>query len=230
MTKALFAQYLEHEARAVERFKQDRKLQRFKDMPDRMVHFHLLQRLPVSRNFVAWYNLAITRLKLEDHKKILRDIVQEEVGIHHYSGTALTLGSTHFEDLVHDLKLLGISEREILNAGPTPWTTDFIKRLDLLLLIDPADINSDLVILVSLRVAGELLVAAEYDQLVKRYEMIPAKGFRFFPQHAQHDSSSHPDAFAEAIERLLMDEIALSAAAQAVERATDTRLSFFIPV
>ncbi len=85
-------------------------------------------------------------------------------------------------------------------------------------------------ILVSLVIAGEILVSEEYGYIVRHFGFTEANS-RFYYFHYEHDKSgsgSHWERFNSLISSSIVDEASLEVAIAAIKTAVNVRLSFFL--
>lgn len=219
MTKALFLRYKHHENEGTARLHQHPFFRHFRTLSEDQLKNYLLQRMFSSREFAGWYNEAVSR-RLHDAgaREVIRTILRDEIPRD---------APTHLEDLVADLQQIGIPMERIRSIGPSSATRKTMERLFGLL-----NSNSDLATLVSLRMAGELMVSAEYGYVVaaleQRFGLRPEQS-RFYYPHYRHDSEGgdHPDAFTAVLEQLIQTPADLEMALRAVDAAVEARLSFF---
>jgi hypothetical protein len=148
----------------------------------------LLQRRFFSLAFTPIYDLAIDGLLDEASKACAREILREEYG----SGGQ----PTHREDLVHDLLVLGATRQQILASAPSSTTIRLLERLFDTFRKQEEEHFYQLKILTTLRLAGEVLVAIEYERLwphLRRFGLSasdePGGTYsRFYYPHMCHDA------------------------------------------
>jgi hypothetical protein len=151
----------------------------------------LLQRRFLSLAFSPFYDLAIDGLSDEASRACLREVLREE-----YTHGAQP---THREDLVSDLLTLGATRDQILSTTASPTTVSTIARLLLSLRKVEDEALYQIKVLTILRLAGEVLVAAEYEQLWPHLERLglsaPPLGKTgpsvFYYPHMCHDGRKH---------------------------------------
>src|SRR3989338_9556559 len=89
----------------------------------------LLQRKWTSYAFTPLYDFGIDGMQNEKAKIILRSIRNDEYP---------SEGPSHREDLVHDMKIIGMDIEEIMNEQPSKHTEKTIKaQFDFLRMKDP---------------------------------------------------------------------------------------------
>ena len=221
MTKLRFNTYNEHQGAAAQRMQDHRFFKYFGRHPMELVNRYLLQRMFSSREFVALLNDALTRLKDDKHKDVVRCILRDEIPADK---------PTHFENLIRDLTSpqIGITETQIHVARMGPHTEAAIAEMHRILKVDLDNPNHDLVILALLHTAGERLVSVEYGHIVGRFSLDGANSVFYHP-HFRQDAAEgdHSTLFDVAIQGLLTRDEALETAKAAIDKATEVRLSFF---
>lgn len=197
-------------------------------MPDRWLQHWLIQKWFLSQHFVPWYDRAVNSVRDPEAKKVLRVIVDEETPIGKPS---------HREDLLADLEFLGIPKKVVLTARPTRGTLKALQRLDRL--VDYSDDQHyDLHAVEALRMAGEVLVAAEYYRLTTQLQHrfgLSEENSRFYFPHYNHDRKgisregkpTHSDVFLPVLERMITDEGTLKIACDSAKAGYKARVSFF---
>jgi hypothetical protein len=153
----------------------------------------LLQRRFVSLAFVPFYELALDALADEPEKKVVRALIREEYD----SAGELT----HRERLVRDLLAIGASRDQIVRCRASDQTmgvaaglVEAVRKAD-----DHDDDTYQISILSTLRLAGEILVAVEYEMFwphLQRFGLsaneLPGKAeSKFYYPHMTHDSRRH---------------------------------------
>ena len=221
----LFGSFSGFEDQLIRKFHKHPFFKNFGDLTDRELKKYLLQKWFLSFNFVPWYDKAILSLNNQTAKLVLKKIVQDE---------SPPNAPSHREDLIEDLEFIGIKKAEILTAKPTDTTLNTLGGLFSLAAFSKDDYN-DLRIMVSLRLAGEVLVGEEYRHLVpeleKRIGLKPTKSV-FYAPHFYHDrkdakSGHHTHSFTSVLEGLIRDGKSLGKAKSAAEKAFRVRLGFF---
>ncbi len=141
----------------------------------------LVQRRFLSLAFTPLYDMAIDATDDLDCKNALRDILREE-----YSPGAPT---THREDLVEDLKSLGVTEEQIRRAAPSTRTRESLFQLFELARQTRDTALHGIQVLSLVWCAGEVLVAEEYQRLWPRLEQLglSRKSSLFYWPHISHD-------------------------------------------
>lgn len=153
----------------------------------------LLQRRFISLAFVPFYELALDALLDEPIKKVVRALICEEYD----SAGELT----HRERLVCDLLAVGASRDQINRCRASDHTMtvaaaliEAVRKTD-----DHDDDTYQISILSTLRLAGEILVAVEYEMFwphLQRFGLSanesPGKvESKFYYPHMTHDSRRH---------------------------------------
>ena len=144
----------------------------------------LLQRKWTSYAFTPLYDFGIDGMQNEKAKHILRSIRTDEYPPE---------GPSHKEDLVHDLKIIGMDIEEIMNAQPSKHTEKSIKeQFDFLKIKDPE--THDIKVVTFLRFALEILVSVEYSVFVRRLEDfgLTRRNSIFYWPHFMHDMKQNP--------------------------------------
>jgi hypothetical protein len=167
----------------------------------------LLQRRFLSLAFTPAYDLAIDLLEDEVGLRLARIILREE----YPDSNGHT--QSHREDMKDDLLQLGVSRKDLVEARPTPVTSQTITRtLDLI-----ADAgrhgDSDLRLLTILRFWGEVLVSVEYGRFWRRMEPLLTSGgenrSRFYYPHHVHDAKAHSLATASLLSATHSDRLGM---------------------
>ncbi|TMQ04684.1 MAG: hypothetical protein E6J91_42780 [Deltaproteobacteria bacterium] len=206
----------------------------------------LLQRRFLSLAFVPLYELALDALSDPSARRIVRSLIREE-----YNDAG---EQTHREHLVCDLLALGATLDQIHRSRPSATTlavaaglVDAMRRTD----DDASDHAYQIAVLATLRLAGEVLVAVEYEMLWPQLQRLGlcAHGSagkvvsRFYYPHMTHDARRHRIAsdpgptgnrnHADLMTDRLRDQLALVPAAgveaclQAARRAQGLKRSFY---
>jgi len=206
----------------------------------------LLQRRFLSLSFVPLYELALDALSDELAKKVVRSLIREEYD----SGDALT----HREQLVHDLIAVGATRNQILRCRASRTTRNAISELLEAVCRterDDDDNSYQISILSTLRLAGEILVAAEYEKFWPQLQRFGLSALQcpgktestFYYSHMSHDvrryrigsdpgltcNRNHADLMTERLrERLkLTSETGLEACILASKRAQRIKRGFY---
>jgi hypothetical protein len=197
----------EFEDDLIERFKRHPVLAGVALLSDDDFAALLLQRRFLSLGFTPAYDLAIDLLEDAVGLRLARVILREE----YPDATGHT--PSHREDMKDDLIALGVPRKSLVEARPTPATSDtIVKTLELI-----ADAgrhgNSDLRLLTILRFWGEVLVSVEYGQLWPRMEPLLTRdgwnGSRFYYPHHIHDRKAHPLAAASLLSTTHSDRLGM---------------------
>ena len=186
------------------------------------VRCYLVQIGFIANNFVRWYETAKQAIGDEEGKEVIRTILRSEIP---------QKGPTHQDDRFADLLLARLSPQAILNTPPTGQTQETVDQL--FRLIRYRDVaRFDLSVLVTLRVAGEILVAEQYAHIIRHWTHtlhLQEEQSRFFVPHMVHDRKSgsrgHTGVFDKVLRRLICNKGALYAAMEAAYRAAAARAS-----
>ncbi len=189
------------------RFHQHPICDKMRDWSDHKFQYYLIQIGFIAQNFVKWYEVAKLALDDERAKEVVRAILRDEIP---------QSGPTHQDNRLHDLQLMGVTKQQLLSAKPSPESKAAVDQL--FLLVRPSQDFNDLRILVALRVAGEVLVAEQYDPIVRemyrRFEVFYANPSLFYEPHREHDrkgglEKGHTAMFDEVLASFLVDEASL---------------------
>ncbi len=217
MSRELFDQYSQFEDNLRTAFHRHRIYDSFATWSEEQFRRYLLQIGFIAQNFVRWYETAKQGMESEAAKEVIRGILREEIP----QGAP-----THQDERLHDLQLIGISAQRFRNTRPSWQTNRTIKYLFQLVKYPQPDY--DLRVMVTLRIAGEVLVAEQYRHIVrymtKRLGINPRQS-RFFREHYEHDlkGGANKNGHTEAFDRLLIEmirtdhdlEVAMDAAVKA---------------
>lgn len=222
MSRELFAQYSEFEDGLRKRFHEHPIYRTFASWSEEQFHCYLLQIGFIAQNFVKWYETAKLGLSSEQAREVIRHILRDEI--------PQDL-PTHQDERQFDLHLIGISPIRALNTRPSTRTQQTIQRLYELVAY-PQD-DHDLRVMITLRMAGEVLVAEQYRHIVRYMKTrlgINPKQSRFFVPHYVHDlkgkqaeEGGHTDAFDLLLAEMITDERTLSVAKEAASLAYEAR-------
>lgn len=191
----------------------------------------LPQRKWVSYSFTPLYDYGIDGVQNEAAKKVLRAIRNAEYP---------AAGPSHREDLVHDLKAIGISMERVMNTPPLSNTLQIVRDdFEYLKLDEPQDLH-DIKVVAFLRFAKEVLVSPEYGVYLKRLKRmgLPAEKSRFYQEHYEHDmkktplgksGASHADALANVLVKMLDSPEKIRFCADVTRQAYTLRKAFFKP-
>lgn len=170
---------------------------------------YLLQIGFIAREFVKWYEIAKLGLDDERAKEVVRTILRDEIPRD---------APTHQDNRLHDLRLMGVTKEQVLNAKASPESEAAIRQLYLLVRV-PQE-HQDLLIMVGLRIAGEVLVSEQYNPIVlemeRRFGISPNQS-KFFAPHWIHDMKGgmgwgHTDEFDEVLASMIVDDATLKEA------------------
>jgi len=183
----------------------------------------LLQLGCISNHFVMWYEQAKLGINIEFGKELIRSILRDEVSRNL---------PTHQDNRLYDLiEKIGISKKLALSVKPSPTTQKTIKKLFNLVRYPQSDY--DLRVLVSLRIAGEVLVAETYRHIVPalttRFSIKPRDSKFYYPhfKHDAKDAKGHTDSFDKILKSLIIDERTLAIAKASAKKAFAIRLAFY---
>ena len=189
----------------------------------------LLQRKWTSYAFTPLYDFGIDSIANEKIKTILREIRNDEYPPNMPS---------HREDLIHDLKLIGIEFDEIINSSPTKITTDAIKKqFDFLKIREEQELH-DIKVAAFLRFGLEVLVSVEYSVFVERLEDfgLNRRNSKFYWPHYMHDMKQNPlgregrthsDMLSRQLSEMLDTIKKVSFCSKATVKAYELRSKFF---
>src|SRR3989338_9159516 len=144
----------------------------------------LLQRKWTSYSFTPLYDFGIDGMQNEKAKIILRGIRNDEY----------PPGPSHREDLVHDMKIMGMDIEEIMNTQPSKHTEKTIKsQFDFLRFNEEQEMH-DIKVVTFLRFGLEILVSVEYGVFVQRLEDfgLTRRNSKFYWPHFMHDMKQNP--------------------------------------
>lgn len=223
MSAELFQRYSKFEDGLRDKFHAHSFFRSFHKLTPEQFFQYLLQIGLISEHFVKWYEtakLGMTEAASEVVRHILRDEIPQS-------------NPTHQDNRLADLNLMGVSMEQVRNVKPTAATERTVKRLYELVRYPQKDY--DLRVLVTLRVAGEVLVAEQYSHVVRFMRVrfgIKGSESRFYFPHWRHDlkgaelggEPGHTDAFDKLLEEMLTDERKLEVTKDAAERAFEARL------
>lgn len=157
----------------------------------------LLQRRFLSLAFTPLYDLAVDAFDDRETKDCLREILREEYPANDQP--------THREDLVADLIALGATWEMVVESAATSATVETIGRLVQALRKVEARTLYQVKVLSFMRLAGEVLVAVEYQRLWPSLETFGLRGersrtalapeasrvaSRFYYPHLRHDGGT----------------------------------------
>ena len=188
----------------------------------------LLQRKWTSYSFTPLYDFGIDGMQNEKAKIILRGIRNDEY----------PPGPSHREDLVHDMKIMGMDIEEIMNTQPSKHTEKTIKsQFDFLRFNEEQEMH-DIKAVTFLRFALEILVSVEYSVFVRRLEDfgLTRRNSRFYWPHFLHDMKQHPlghrdephsDMLSEQLASMLDTLKKAAACGRYTQKSYDLRANFF---
>jgi hypothetical protein len=146
----------------------------------------LLQRRWISYHFTPIYDLGLDLISNENEsaKQTIRRIIREEYP--NDRGSWKT--PSHREDLMTDLRSMGVSDKEIKASTPSQETLSTILSVYSAISRYGADKHSDLRLIAFLRVWGEVLTAIEYEGLWPRIQtLLNGRESIFYEYHMAHD-------------------------------------------
>lgn len=223
MSTTLFGRYSQFEDGLIRQFHSHMLYRSFHKLSKEQFINYLLQIGFIAQNFVKWYETAKLGMQSEEAREVIRHILRDEIP---------QQGSTHQDDRLHDLNLIGVSTERVRNVVPSTITRRTIDRLYKLVQY-PQD-EYDLRVMITLRVAGEVLVAEQYQHIVRymrvNFGIQPSQSRFYFP-HWKHDlkgaksegSAGHTDSFDQLLESMLTDERKLEVAMDAAKKAFEAR-------
>ncbi|MBI5051486.1 hypothetical protein HZC08_01880 [Candidatus Micrarchaeota archaeon] len=223
MAVQLFTKFRARERHLAEQLGRHSFFRQADTLTDQAFKDYLVQRMRTSEVFVDWYRLAAAKLSSADAKKVVQSIINDERPVGR---------CTHFEDLLADLRFIGISNplSVLASVRTVRIISDQTRILDRPRTLDTC--QRDLEILVILKIAGETLVAAEYAHVVRQLERrfgLTREVSRFYWPHLEHDSESgnHSRRFDEVLRSLITDQLALGNACNVANDAARIRMKFF---
>lgn len=205
----------------------------------------LLQRYWISQEFTYIYDIALDRLtsKSSDAQETIRRIIREEYPVDDRGWRT----PSHREDLVADLRAIGVSERHFLNSRPSTKTTQVIAESRRSVLSYGRSENADISLLAFLRFWGEVLTATEYTVFWPRIKrLLQSTESRFYEYHMNHDQknvplhaidhrtdlTTHADKIGQKLQELICkdresEETMLALALSATKKATLNKIKFY---
>ena len=189
----------------------------------------LLQRKWTSYAFTPLYDFGIDSIEDEKAKQILRDIRNDEYPKERPS---------HHEDLIHDLKIIGLELDEIINESASKQTIKSIKnQFDFLKIKEEQEMH-DIKVVTFLRFGLEILVSVEYGVFVQRLEDfgLTRRNSKFYWPHFMHDmkqnplgkqGNTHSDMLSEQLGEMLNTLKKAAACGRYTQKSYDLRAKFF---
>lgn len=217
-----FEQYSAFENGLIRRFGRHPLWRGFSTLSNDIFVNLLLQLGHLSNNFVGWYEQAKQGLTREDAKEVLRVILRDEI--------PRDL-PTHQDDRLFDLMQIGVAKERALNTRASATTDKTVRRLRELVRYPQPD--HDLRVMVTLRIAGEVLVAETYRHVVPalttRFGIAPEASRFYYPHwvHDEKDADGHTDSFDALLSDLITNERTLAVAKEAAEEAYAVRAAFY---
>jgi hypothetical protein len=223
MSTTLFGRYSQFEDGLIRQFHAHPLYRSFHKLSRGQFINYLLQIGFIAQNFVKWYETAKLGMQSETAREVIRHILRDEIP---------QSGFTHQDDRLYDLTLIGVSTEQVRNVVPSGVTCRTIERLYELVRYPQEDY--DLRVMITLRVAGEVLVAEQYQHIVRymrvNFGIQPSQSRFYFP-HWKHDlkgaksegSAGHTDSFDQLLESMLTDERKLEVAMDAARKAFQAR-------
>lgn len=188
---------------------------------------YLLQLGHISSEFVKFIEVSKLPVKSEKGKEAVRSILRDEIP---------QKGPTHQDNRFSDLKMIGLTENQILYTPATKETKNYLQAI--YELVKYPQEHHDLRVLIALRVIGEVLVGETYRQVVvglrKHYGMKPENSL-FYTFHWQHDQkggkgdeggSGHVEYYDEVLSELITSKEKLEIAKEAALKAYNVRCKF----
>lgn len=223
-TQSLIARYNAHEDRLINLFSEHSSLTSIQDWTDEAFIALLLQLGHLSTTFVTWYEQTKLCIRDERAKELIRRILRDEIPRD---------APTHQDDRVADLELINVSREKTLCTSATSTTQQTIRSLKRLTSYRADD--CDLRLLVTLRIAGEVLVGETYRFIVPQLEHrfgLTAEHSRFYVPHFVHDrkdadQGGHTQAFDALLTEWITDETTLAIAIKAADAAFRVRYAFY---
>lgn len=208
----------------IEQFRAHPRLTSIQDWTDEAFIALLLQLGHLSTTFVSWYEQTKLGLRDERAKELIRKILRDEIPRN---------APTHQDDRMADLERINVSRKRILSTPATRTTQQTIRWLKRLTSYRADD--SDLRLLVTLRIAGEVLVGETYRFIVPELERRFGLGYeqsRFYVPHFVHDrkdtqTGGHTQAFDVVLTEWIMNEHKLALATKAADAAFKVRYAFY---
>ncbi len=223
MSVQLFRAYSQFEDGLVKKFHTHPLYRSFHKLSKEKFIEYLLQIGFIAQNFVKWYETAKLGLQSEIAREVVREILRDEIP---------QSGTTHQDDRLYDLNLIGASTEQVRNVKPSAATRKTIERLYEFVSYPQEDY--DLRVMITLRIAGEVLVAEQYQHIIRYMRVslgIAGSQSRFYFPHWQHDlkgakiegEPSHTDSFDKLLAEMITDERKLEVAKDAAEKAFEAR-------
>lgn len=223
MSAQLFLQYSQFEDGLRKKFHTHPLYRSFHKLSKEKFIEYLLQIGFIAQNFVKWYETSKLGMQSETAREVVREILRDEIP----QG-----GTTHQDDRLYDLNLIGASTEQVRNTNPSVETRRTVERLYDLVRYPQEDY--DLRVMITLRIAGEVLVAEQYQHIIRYMRVglgIQGSQSRFYFPHWQHDlkgaevegKPGHTDSFDNLLEEMITDEWKLEVAKDAAERAFEAR-------
>jgi hypothetical protein len=223
MSTTLFSRYSQFEDGLIRQFHAHPLYRTFHKLSKEQYMNYLLQIGFIAQNFVKWYETAKLGMVSEEAREVVRHILRDEIPQN---------GPTHQDDRLYDLNLIGVSTEQVRNVIPSAVTHRTIQRLYELVRYQQDDY--DLRVMITLRVAGEVLVAEQYQHIVRymgvNFGIRPSQSRFYFP-HWKHDlkgaksegGAGHTDSFDQLLESMLTDERKLEVAMDVAQKAFEAR-------
>lgn len=203
----------------------------------------LLQRHWLSHIFTPIYDIALNFLSPDrkSAKVLIRGIIREE-----YPDPDGHIRS-HREDLIEELKMMGISHSLIVNSPPTVETSAVIKEAFSMVLDFSKEEYADVMLIAFLRYWCEVLTAIEYRLFWPRIEqLLNGEKSVFYRNHIDHDRNTvkfhklhdtirggtHADRLGRKLDQILRtkkfsNNDAINAVLKAVEKSADNKVLFY---
>lgn len=215
--------FFRFEDRLIGQFRIGAFVRALQQMSDDEFQSFLIELGHLSSHFVRWYETAKLGLDAEPAKELVRRILRDEIPAN---------APTHQEDRLADLLQIGLTKEQILCSPASVTTHVAIDRLYELVRFPQTEY--DLRVLVTLRIAGEVLPGELYGYVVPELERrfgLQRELSRFYFPHWQHDQKEHEgghaDQFAQLLSKLITDACSLATAQDTARKAFDTRMAFY---
>lgn len=203
----------------------------------------LIQRHWLSHIFTPIYDIALNFLSPDSKsaKVLIRGIIREEYP--DLDGHT----RSHREDLIEELKMMGIAHSLIVNSPPTIETSAVIEEAFSMVFDFSKKEYSDVMLIAFLRYWGEVLTAVEYRLFWPRIEkLLDGKKSVFYRNHIDHDRNTvkfsklhntprggtHADHLGRKLDQILRtkkfsNNDAIDAVLKAVEKSADNKVLFY---
>ncbi len=224
MARHLFAHYQGNQQKIRRRVREHPFLANLGGVSDQKLRDYLLQRMHTSAAFVAWYQTAYENIRDPHARRVIQGIMDDEEPP---NGKPF-----HVDNLKHDLRKIGVSQRDIEGVEATGTTRRVIEQLHASVRRLNGDPFGDLKIISAVFTAGESMVAPEYEHIARELDrrgLLERRESKFYVPHCTEDGidGAHTRAFEAVLETMITDDATLDVALRAVDIAAETRFSFF---